>query len=151
MYAIRSYYEKSLNKEQLQAVSKEARHIVVSAGPGTGKTFTLVSKIERLLRENLAQAQDITAITFTNRAAEEMKERLGLLSGVEIGKLFVGTFHAFCLQILREQDKELAVVGEEQRNKIIKKLFHRITSYNVCYTKLLRFQPELAFSLSAGP
>ncbi|MBW2484393.1 MAG: UvrD-helicase domain-containing protein, partial [Deltaproteobacteria bacterium] len=120
--------DKSLNEEQRKAVVSDARHIVVTAGPGTGKTFTLVARIERLLKENFAQAQNITAITFTNRAAEEMRERLSSLTGVGLEELFIGTFHAFCLQLLRQQDKELVVVGEEQRDKILKRLFHSLSS-----------------------
>ena len=122
------FFKKILNEEQRKTVASNARHIVVSAGPGTGKTFTLVSRIERLLRDNSALASDITAITFTNRAAEEMRERLSTLPGVDIKKFFIGTFHAFCLQLLREQDKELAVVAEEQRDKILKRLFHSLAS-----------------------
>jgi len=121
-------FTKILNREQLEAVNSNSRHIVVTAGPGTGKTYTLVTRIERFLKEGLATARDITAITFTNRAADEMRERLSLLSGIEIEKIFIGTFHAFCLQLLRKQDKELTVVSEDQRDKIIRRLFHAISS-----------------------
>jgi superfamily I DNA/RNA helicase len=121
-------FEKSLNKEQLAAVTSSGRHIVVSAGPGTGKTYTLVTKIERLLKETSVNPQEITAITFTNRAADEMRERLGSMPGVDIEKIFIGTFHAFCLQLLRGDDKDLTVVAEDQRDKIIKRLFNDLTS-----------------------
>jgi uncharacterized protein (TIGR00375 family) len=116
-------FEKSLNKEQMAAVTSSARYIVVSAGPGTGKTYTLVTRIEQLLKEIYVHPQEITAITFTNRAAEEMRERLGSMPDVDIEKIFIGTFHAFCLQLLRGYDKDLTVVAEEQRDKIIKRLF----------------------------
>jgi uncharacterized protein (TIGR00375 family) len=121
---------KILNKEQVAAVISSARHIVVTAGPGTGKTHTLVARIERLLQENTVNASKITAITFTNRAAEEMRERLGSIPGVQVEKLFIGTFHAFCLQLLRQHDKNLTVVADEQRDKIIKRLFHPLSSKN---------------------
>jgi len=119
--------EKCLNDEQKAAVISSGRHIVVTAGPGTGKTYTLVSRIERLLQEPTVHSQDITAITFTNRAAEEMRERLGSMPGINIKNLFIGTFHGFCLQLLREDDKNLTVVAEDQRDKIMKRLFHALT------------------------
>ncbi len=118
---------KSLNKEQLEAVTSRAHHIVVTAGPGTGKTYTLVARIERLLKKAGVNAREITAITFTNRAAEEMRERLASLPGINIEQLFVGTFHAFCLQLLRENDKELTVVADDRRDKILKRLFHALS------------------------
>jgi uncharacterized protein (TIGR00375 family) len=113
-----------LNKEQQAAVAANTRHIVVTAGPGTGKTYTLVARIKRLLQEKGVNEGEITAITFTNRAAEEMRERLGSIPGINIEKLFIGTFHAFCLQLLRKNDKYLTVVPGDQRDKIIRKLFY---------------------------
>jgi DNA helicase-2/ATP-dependent DNA helicase PcrA len=119
--------EKFLNEEQRAAVTSNGHHIVVIAGPGTGKTYTLVTRIERLLRESSENPQDITAITFTNRAADEMRERLSTMTGINVEKLFIGTFHAFCLKLLRQYDKELTVVAEDQRDKIIKRLFHVVS------------------------
>ena len=121
-------FEKSLNKEQLAAVTSSARHIAVSAGPGTGKTYTLVTRIERLLKETSVNPQEIIAITFTNRAAEEMRERVDSMPGVDSDKIFIGTFHAFCLQLLRGYDKDLTVVAEDQRDKIIKRLFNDLSA-----------------------
>ncbi|MDX1776400.1 MAG: UvrD-helicase domain-containing protein, partial [Desulfobulbales bacterium] len=118
---------KPLNEEQMAAVTASTRHIVVTAGPGTGKTHTLVARILRLLQEEGVNAREITAITFTNRAAEEMKERIGSLAGVDTGELFIGTFHAFCLNMLRKNNKNLTVVDEVQRDKILKRLFSSIT------------------------
>jgi len=119
--------QKSVNEEQLAAVTSKGRHIVVTAGPGTGKTYTLVARIERLLQEPGVNNEEIAAITFTNRAADEMRERLGSNSGVNVDKLFIGTFHAFCLKLLRENDKDLTVVADDQRDKIIRKLFHALS------------------------
>lgn len=118
--------EKALNEEQLQAVASAARHIVVTAGPGTGKTFTLIARIARLLNEAGVNAREITAITFTNRAADEMRRRLGSVPGIDVSTLFIGTFHAYCLQLLREDDESLTVIAEDQRQKIITRLFHTL-------------------------
>ena len=119
--------QKNINEEQLAAVASNERHIVVTAGPGTGKTYTLVARIERMLRETGVKESEIAAITFTNRAADEMRERLGSLPGINVEKLFIGTFHAFCLRLLREKDIDLTVVADDQRDKIIKGLFHSLS------------------------
>jgi len=127
---------RSLNAEQLQTVVSEARYLVVTAGPGTGKTFTLISRIQRLLQENLARPQDIAAITFTNRAAEEMRERLSFLPEDDREGIFIGTFHAFCLQLLRDKREHLTVVADDLRDKIIRRLFHSISSEDLHQIKL---------------
>ncbi|MFA6465426.1 MAG: UvrD-helicase domain-containing protein, partial [Desulfurivibrionaceae bacterium] len=64
------------NPEQLAAITSKAETILVAAGPGTGKTFTLVARIEHLLKAEHAKPEEMVAITFTNRAAREMQERL---------------------------------------------------------------------------
>ena len=66
----------ALNMEQNRAVSSTARSIAVIAGPGTGKTKTLIARIRCLVEKRHVSASDITAVTFTNRAAEELRERL---------------------------------------------------------------------------
>ena len=72
------------------------------AGPGTGKTMTLTHRIAYLLRSGTIGGGNILALTFTNKAAREMKERLLGLTGHENGKaVFVSTFHGFCLDVLR--------------------------------------------------
>jgi superfamily I DNA/RNA helicase len=110
---------KSINKEQEAAVTSDARHIVVTAGPGTGKTFTLISRIKKLVLEKGIDPGEIAAITFTNRAAEEMRDRLSGMEGVDIEKLFIGTFHAFCLNLLSADEQGLVVVDEAGSDKII--------------------------------
>ncbi len=114
----------ALNQEQEAAVQDEAEHIIVIAGPGTGKTFTLVSRIKRLLTEEKAPSEKLVAITFTNRAAEEMQKRLQKEIGGQADQVFIGTFHAFCLHWLRQKQSGLTVVGEDLRSRILKRLFH---------------------------
>ena len=77
-------------------------HLLIVAGPGTGKTMTLTHRIAYLLRSGTMGSGNILALTFTNKAAREMKERLLRLEGHENGKtVFVSTFHGFCLDVLR--------------------------------------------------
>jgi len=90
-----------VNEAQKKAIVYEGKHLLIVAGPGTGKTHTLTRRVAWHTR-HLAAAQRCLAVTFTNKAAAEMKERLDRF-GKEISlKVFIGTIHAFCLTILRE-------------------------------------------------
>lgn len=112
----------SPNAEQQAVLAAEGQRILVAAGPGTGKTFTLVSRLQRLLEQG-ADPGRIVAITFTNRAADEMRERLRRCCGSIADRLFVGTFHRFCLEQLRADNPGLAIVGPESRQRLLKRLF----------------------------
>ncbi|MCG6879661.1 MAG: UvrD-helicase domain-containing protein [Deltaproteobacteria bacterium] len=91
-----------LNPEQREAVIHGNGHLLIVAGPGTGKTMTLTHRIAYLLRSGSMGGGNILALTFTHKAAREMKERLLRLIGHENGKtVFVSTFHGFCLDVLR--------------------------------------------------
>ncbi|MBU0967960.1 MAG: UvrD-helicase domain-containing protein [Proteobacteria bacterium] len=114
---------RNLNPEQQMAIASTADRILVSAGPGTGKTHTLVSRLVHLLQVEKTDADQIFAITFTNRAANEMRERLASRAGEQANQVFVGTFHGFCLEWLRQDTPELTVIGEEERAVLLKKLF----------------------------
>lgn len=91
-----------LNPEQLAAVTATEPVVAVAAGPGTGKTKTLVSRIAYLVEERGVKPDEITAVTFTNQAAAEMRQRLEARLGGKraAGKLRIGTFHAICLELL---------------------------------------------------
>lgn len=110
------------NPEQSAAIQAEGQRVLVAAGPGTGKTFTLVSRLQHLLEQG-ADPDRMVAITFTTRTAEEMRERLAKSCGAAAERLFVGTFHAFCLQQLRQDNPGLIVVGPESRQRLLKRLF----------------------------
>ncbi|MGB9921040.1 MAG: UvrD-helicase domain-containing protein [Moorellales bacterium] len=92
-----------LTAEQREAVTAVEGPVVVLAGPGTGKTRTLVYRIVYLLREKGVPAGQIAALTFTNKAAREIRERVAALLGgsAQIEVLTVGTFHSLCLELLR--------------------------------------------------
>jgi uncharacterized protein (TIGR00375 family) len=91
-----------LNSEQFEAVTAREAAVAVIAGPGTGKTKTLVSRIAYLIESCGVHPSEITAVTFTNRAASEMRVRLeSRLGGPQaVQGLTVGTFHAVCLRLL---------------------------------------------------
>jgi len=113
----------SVNAEQLQAIESGDSHLLVVAGPGTGKTFTLVHRLLHLLKTEKARAERTALITFTNKAAEEMTARLRNEEVEETEKVFVGTFHAFCLHWLRRFQSDLKVLGPEERIVLLRHLF----------------------------
>ena len=91
-----------LNPEQAMAVSAPESAVAVIAGPGTGKTKTLVERIAHLIEAGIAKPSEITAVTFTNQAAEEMRRRLESRLGGRraLRGITIGTFHAICLGLL---------------------------------------------------
>ena len=91
-----------MNPEQQAAVSSAQPTIAVIAGPGTGKTKTLVSRIAYLVEERGVKPSEITAVTFTNQAASEMRQRLEKRLGGKraVSHMIIGTFHSICLPLL---------------------------------------------------
>ncbi len=110
------------NPEQAAAIDSESRHLLVSAGPGTGKTYTLTQRIATLLTRG-SDPERMAAITFTIKAADEVRERLQKWAGPAGERVFVGTFHQFCLQGLRRSAPALEVIGPESRERFLKRLF----------------------------
>ncbi len=97
----RNYLE-ALNPEQREAVETLEGAVLVLAGAGTGKTRVLTTRIAHILSLGLARPSQILAVTFTNKAAREMKTRIGqLIGGVVEGMPWLGTFHAIGVKILR--------------------------------------------------
>ena len=91
----------NLNKNQKIAAENINKYICVLAGPGTGKTLTITAKIIHLLREG-TNPEEIAALTFTQKAAIEMRERVINSLHRKEDLPFIGTFHLLCLRLLRE-------------------------------------------------
>ncbi|MGZ6792066.1 MAG: UvrD-helicase domain-containing protein, partial [Mycobacteriales bacterium] len=96
-----------LNPQQRQAVVHEGSPLLVVAGAGSGKTKVLTTRIAYLLAERGVQPGEVLAITFTNKAAGEMKERVAGLVGRRSNAMWVSTFHSACVRILRAEAKKL--------------------------------------------
>lgn len=105
-----------LNERQKAAVTAPEQAVIVTAGPGTGKTKTLVSRIAWLIGEQKVKPANITAVTFTNKAAAEMRQRLIQHFGGRraIQGMRIGTFHALCLDLLSEDGQEILLVDENE-------------------------------------
>ncbi|HDK43270.1 MAG TPA: ATP-dependent helicase, partial [Desulfobacteraceae bacterium] len=111
--------KKNLNPEQQQVVASQAEYIIVKAGPGTGKTHTLVRRVIRMVTE---EKTFCTVITFTNKAADELQQRLDQELG-PAAPVFVATFHGYCLHWLRRDNPGLRVAGPEMRRWLLRSLY----------------------------
>src|SRR5205085_9659976 len=97
----------NLNPVQREAVTHPGGPLLIIAGAGSGKTRVLTSRVAWLIKEQGVSPFEILAITFTNKAADEMKHRVGSLIGPVAQKMWVSTFHAACVRILRREAHHL--------------------------------------------
>ena len=120
---------KSLNKTQKEAVEAIDGPVLIFAGAGSGKTRVLTHKLFHLVNEGLYKPEEILAVTFTNKAAKEMKERVMKLLKKNELDLSMGTFHSICARILREDidtlgfSKHFAIYDVKDQLDLIKVLF----------------------------
>jgi len=103
---------KKLNKIQRAAVEASDGPILIFAGAGSGKTRVLTHKMYYLVREELYQPEEILAVTFTNKAAREMKERVQSLLKIKDLPIMIGTFHSVCARLLRTESKYLDISSQ---------------------------------------
>lgn len=123
-------YSKLLNDEQLQAVLQTEGPVLVSAGAGSGKTRVLTYRIAYLLTELNIQPYNILAITFTNKATNEMRERVGRIRD-DADKVLVATFHSFCVRMLRKYQSFLtdykpnfSIYTDNDQAKVYRQVFN---------------------------
>jgi DNA helicase-2/ATP-dependent DNA helicase PcrA len=115
-----------LNESQRQAVLMTDGPVMILAGAGSGKTRTLVARIQYLLEEMHISPFQVLAVTFSNKAAKEMRERLSVNTQINVGALQVTTFHAFCARVLRMEatylglSRNFTIYDDGESNSIIK-------------------------------
>lgn len=129
--------------------------VLVLAGAGSGKTRVLTSRIAYLVEEKGVSPRAILAITFTNKAANEMKERLSRI--LDVSGMWVCTIHSMCVRILREFASEagitsnFSIYSETERNNIVKKSFQECTFEDEKLLKNVKFHIANAKMLGYGP
>ena len=118
----------SLNEQQQQAVNQTEGAVLVLSGAGTGKTRVLTARLAHIIASGLARPWECLAVTFTNRAAREMEERLANMIGADASQVWLGTFHSIGLKILRRFASELGyaqnfvILGEDDQTRLIKQI-----------------------------
>lgn len=147
-----------LNEEQRKPVTDTEGAVLVLAGAGSGKTRVLTSRIAYILREGKANLSQILAITFTNKAAGEMKERLNKMLGEDGDTRWICTIHSMCVKILRQFAEKagfksnFSIYSETERANVIKKCFQELdfdddkllknAKYHIANAKMLGLDPD---------
>lgn len=149
-----------LNEKQHLAVTSDKKYIRVIAGAGSGKTKVLTSRIVHLIQNNNIYPSNILAITFTNKAAQEMKERVEKELGIR--PPYISTFHSFCVRVLREDidslgySKSFTILDEDDQKQLAKDLIKQsnyklepkeLVGY-ISYNKNGNVSPSMAYDLA---
>lgn len=150
-----------LNKEQREAVTYNGGPLLVMAGAGSGKTKVLTQRVAYFIKNGLVEAKDCLVLTFTNKAANEMKQRIG---NDDIG--FAGTFHGFCVKVLRSDGKSLGIESnfliydENDQKDLIKEIINELgiknaikpssILYTISEAKNQMIDPSLYENLASG-
>ncbi len=131
-----------LDEYQKAAVESNSHQLLITAGPGSGKTTVLTRRIAYLINLNKVYAENCLAITFTRRAAQEMRGRLKILLAEKSSSVNIHTFHSLCLSILKENyekaglDKNFGVISEQEK-----------ALYDVVPENLIEFDDLITFTV----
>ena len=129
-----------LNDKQYEAVINTEGPCLVIAGAGSGKTKVLTHKIAYLIKEKKVAPWNILAITFTNKAANEMKERIEAIVGADARDIWMGTFHSVCVRILRKHidrlgfDSSFIIFDTTDQRTLIKKCIKEMSLDDKMYS-----------------
>jgi DNA helicase-2/ATP-dependent DNA helicase PcrA len=143
-----------LNDQQRTAVLHDKESLLIIAGAGSGKTQVITTRIAHLIANQGAMPHQIIALTFTNKAAGEMRERLHKLLAGQYGLPFIGTFHGYCLQILRNYPQltnlqQFSILDADDQQSLIKKIMKQyalakhITASQITYA-ISKYKNRLA-------
>lgn len=135
---------KNLNSEQLKAVETLNGPLLILAGAGSGKTRVLTHRIANIISQGLAQPENILAVTFTNKAAREMRERAhNLLHQLDLrvySQPLIATFHSFCVQVLRsyihilDYNPSFTIYDRADQISLVKKIFKELNHDTKVYS-----------------
>ncbi len=123
---------KKLNASQQQAVESHSQYLRIIAGAGSGKTLVLINRIVYLIQKIGVAPRHILAITFTNKAANEMKDRIALALKDQVAHVFISTIHAFCVRILREDigvlgwPRNFTVLDRDDQRTLLKQAYREL-------------------------
>ena len=124
-----------MNANQLKAVEWDRGPLLVLAGPGSGKTAVLTERVARLIREYADARFRVLGLTFTTKAADEMRERVERLLGTKTGRARMATFHSFCAEVLRQHGSHLGLrpdfeilAREEDRVRVLDEAIRKTDS-----------------------
>ncbi len=141
-----SRWTDKLNPEQVEAVLHDHGPMLILAGAGSGKTTVLVSRTGRLIEEQVARPDEIAVLTFTNKSAKELKERVAEKIGKNAKNIWAGTFHSFGVSVLKKHYKEaglpqkFGIIDGGDSKAIVKKIIkdtHHYDKDNVNVDRLL--------------
>ncbi|HKN47455.1 MAG TPA: UvrD-helicase domain-containing protein, partial [Candidatus Polarisedimenticolia bacterium] len=144
-----------LNPQQRQAVEQTEGPLLIVAGAGSGKTRVIVHRLAYILARRLAAPPEVVAVTFTNKAAGEMKERVDRLVGADHGGARVSTFHSFCLRLLRRHASRLGygegflVYDDADQTALLKEVLAELQIDDVSYPPRL-FRHRISDAKSRG-
>lgn len=130
-----------LSPIQKQIVESDAPRIIVAAGAGSGKTRVLIERIKHLINDKGVEPSSIVAITFTNMAADEMRERLVDVPGV--GDAFIGTIHSFANRIFQSSGSEYSIYNDDKDNELHRYLIDKYCE-SLTFSKYLQFKDAKA-------
>ncbi len=146
-----------LNDKQREAVLHNGNHLIINAGPGTGKTLTLTHKIAQDITVNGINPENLLALTFTNKAAGEMAERVKkLLPGNAGAGIVISTFHGFCLKVLREEgsntgiSSDFSVCSEADASSIAEDAAKELEADRTLFSKFKKALPDIKLIYGAG-
>src|SRR5687768_3777007 len=118
----------SLNPEQREAVEQTEGPLLILAGAGSGKTRVIAHRIAHLVSSGISEPDRVLAVTFTNKAAEEMRTRVQTLLGMDCRQMWISTFHALCARLLRREaphiglSRDFVIYDSSDQQSVVKQL-----------------------------
>ncbi len=151
-----------LNPQQQAAVEALEGPVLIFAGAGSGKTRVLTHRIANMIYSGTAQAHEILSVTFTNKAAGEMRERIEQMLGADRSHVIMGTFHSICARILRREalyigyEQSFSIYDDEDGQKVIKKIMKDlqistdVIKPNSVFYNIKQFKSQMIFPAEAS-